>query len=188
MRMVFPTLEYKERAIEFVNEFSAAGTRSIDGSGGLDRYLRESSYEQWLQKLLVYIDIANPPAGKVPSLTYFYVRGEDERIVGMIDIRLALNDFLRNEAGHIGYCVRPSERRRHYATAMLREGLRVLKTIGVKDAIVTCDKDNIASASVIKNNGGELEAELYSEAFGALIQRYVIHLLPEEGDSTSAAL
>lgn len=176
MKMVFPTLEYKDRAVEFVGEFSAAGTQSIDGSGGLDRYLRESTYEKWLEKLLAYIDIANPPEGKVPSLTYFYVREEDERIVGMIDIRLTLNDFLRKQGGHIGYCVRPSERRKHVATAMLRDGLRVLKTIGVKDAIVTCDKDNIASAGVIKNNGGELEAELYSEAFGALIQRYVIHL------------
>ena len=144
MKMVFPTLEYKDRAIEFVGEFSAAGTQSIDGSGGLDRYLRESTYEKWLQKLLAYIDVANPPEGKVPSLTYFYVREEDERIVGMID--------------------------------MLRDGLRVLKTIGVRDVIVTCDKDNIASAGVIKNNGGELEAELYSEVFGALIQRYVIRM------------
>ena len=176
MKMVFPTIEYKDRAIEFVNEFIAAGTLSLDGSGGLDRYLRESSYEQWLQKLIAYIDIANPPEGKVPSLTYFYVREEDERIVGMIDIRLALNNFLRNEGGHIGYCVRPSERRKHYATAMLREGLRVLKTIGVRDVIVTCDKVNVASAGVIKNNGGELEAELYSKAFGALIQRYVIRM------------
>lgn len=176
MKLVFPTMKYKDKAIAFANEFFASGVHSLDGSGGLDKYLRESTYEKWLEKLLAYIDIANPPAGKVPSLTYFYVREEDDEIVGMADIRLALNDFIRNEAGHIGYCVRPSERRRHYGTALLAEALKVLRAIGVKEAIVTCNKDNIASAGVIKNNGGEMEAELYSEAFGALIQRYVIRL------------
>ena len=175
MKMVFPHIAYKDKAIEYIHEFYTYASE-INGSGSLDRFLKESTYEEWLKKVLGAVDIANIPEGKVPSLTYFYVREEDDRIVGMADIRLALNDFLRNEGGHIGYCVRPSERKKRYATAMLAESLRVLRTIGVKEAIVTCDKDNLASAGVIKNNGGELEAELYSETFHSVIQRYVIRL------------
>lgn len=35
-------------------------------------------------------------------LTYFCKRKSDARIVGIVNIRLALNDFLRTEFGHIG--------------------------------------------------------------------------------------
>lgn len=175
MKMQFPNMDYKEKAIDFINELHEYGSE-VDGSGSLDRYLRESTYEEWLKKVWSRIDIANVEKGKVPDLTYFYVREEDDRIVGMINIRLGLNDFLRNEAGHIGYSVRPTERRKHYGTEMLKCGLEVCSRIGIENVIVSCDKDNPASAGVIKNCGGVLEAELYSETFKAVIQRYVINI------------
>ena len=109
-----------------------------------------------------------------PALTYFYVREEDDKIVGMINIRLALNDFLRTEGGHIGYCIRPTERRKHYATEMLKKALEVYDTMSIKEVLLGCDKENVASAGVIKNCGGELIEEFYSETFKAEIQRYVI--------------
>lgn len=179
MKMQFPNIDYKEKAIDFINEFREYGSE-IDGSGSLDRYLRESTYEEWLKKVISDMDIANVEKSKVPALTYFYVREEDDRIVGMINIRLALNDFLRNEAGHIGYCVRPAERRKHYGTEMLKCGLEVCRRIGIENVIVSCDKDNAGSAGVIRNCGGVLEAEFYSETFKAVIQRYVIKI--ESGD------
>lgn len=145
MRFVFPTLEYKEKAIDFVEEFFCNNTTDIDGDGGLGEYIKELSYENWLKKLAADIDIANVPSPRVPALTYFCVRESDDRIVGIMDIRLALNDFLRTEGGHIGYAVRPSERRKGYATEMLMKALVVCKRIGINEVIVTCDKDNSAS-------------------------------------------
>lgn len=111
--MVFPGLGYKEKAIDYIAEFYTYGSE-ISGSGSLDRFLRESTCERWLEQLVKNMDIANLPETMVPSLTYFYVREEDDKIVGMINIRLALNEFLRKEAGNIGYSVRPTERRKHY--------------------------------------------------------------------------
>ena len=173
MKLVFPNITYKEKAMEFIEEFYAYDSE-IHGSGALDRFLKESTYEAWLNKVLADIDIANVSKPRVPALTYFYVREEDEKIVGMINIRLALNDFLRKEGGHIGYCVRPTERRKHYATDMLAEAVKVCETIGIEEVLVTCDKSNIASAKVITNCGGELDEEFYSETFGEVIQRYTI--------------
>ena len=92
----------------------------------------------------------------------------------MINIRLSLNDILRKEGGHIGYCIRPTERRKHYAANMLNDALKVYDTLGIHEVIISCDKSNIASAGVIKKCGGELEAEFYSETFKEVIQRYVI--------------
>ena len=176
MKMVLPNMDYKDKAVDYINEFYKYGSE-INGSGGLDRLLKEATYEEWLQKIRNDMDIANISAPRVPGLTYFYVREEDDKIVGMTNIRLALNDFLQREGGHIGYSVRPTERRKHYATSMLGEALKVCKTIGIKDVIITCDKANIASSGVIKNCEGDLDAEFYSDTYGEILQRYVIHLI-----------
>lgn len=173
MKFVFPNADYEEKAKGFIQEFYEYKS-GINGSGGLDRYLENASYSEWLQKVLRDIDIANIEPGKVPVLTYFYVREEDDKIIGMINIRLALNDFLREEGGHIGYCVRPTERGKHYASRMLKDALEFCRPIGLNNVIVTCDKSNPASAGVIINCGGNLDAEFYSEVFQEIIQRYII--------------
>ena len=173
MRLVFPNMDYKYKAIEYIEEFYQYGSE-INGSGSLDRFLKESTYEAWLKKILSDMDVANLPENKVPSLTYFFIREEDEKIVGMINLRLALNDFLRTEGGHIGYSIRPTERRRHYATEMLSEALRVYDVIGIKEVLVSCDKNNPASAGVIKNCGGVLRHEFYSDTYDEILQMYVI--------------
>jgi len=125
-------------------------------------------------KVFQDLGIANVPQDKVPAYTYFYMREDDEKIVGMINIRLSLNDFLRREGGHMGYCIRPSERKKGYGTQMLNEALTFCEVVGLCDIIITCGKENIASARVIKNCGGVLEAEFYSETFNEIIQRYCI--------------
>ena len=173
MKFVFPNGDYKDKAIEFINEFHKNNS-DINGSGALDRYLKESSYEKWIEKVIADIDIANIEGGRVPAFSYFYVRETDNKIIGMINIRLALNDFLRNEGGHIGYCIRPTERKKHYATNMLNEARAFCKNIGLINIIISCDKSNIASANVIKNCGGILDAEFYSDTFNEVIQRYMI--------------
>lgn len=118
----------------------------------------------------------NIPEGKVPANTYFFVRISDDKIIGMINIRHELNEFLLNEGGHIGYSIRPSERKKGYGTLMLKLALQKCKELNLTKVLITCDKDNIASAKVIQNNNGILENELYSETFSSVIQRYWIKL------------
>jgi len=171
MKFVFPCEKYKQKAVEFIQEFYDHNS-AINGTGGLDRYLQESTYADWLVKVMHDIDIANIPEGRVPAYTYFYMREEDDKIIGMINIRLALNDFLRKEGGHIGYGIRPTERRKGYATGMLKEALKFCAVIGLTDVLITCDKKNIASALTIINCGGALEEEFYSDVFETDVQRW----------------
>ncbi|MCR5801906.1 MAG: GNAT family N-acetyltransferase [Lachnospiraceae bacterium] len=175
MKLVFPRIDHKDKAIDYIKEFYEYGS-DINGSGSLDRFLREASYEEWIEKVQSDTDIANVPESKVPCLTYFYVRESDDRVVGMINIRLALNDFLRKEGGHIGYSIRPTERRKGYATSMLEDGLKVCERIGIHEVLVSCDKENPASAGVIKKCGGRLKDEFYSEVFEETIQMYAINI------------
>lgn len=175
MKFVFPNLEYEEKAKEFINEFYEYQSE-INGVGGLDNYLKNSTYTEWIAKVLQGIDIANIEEGHVPAFTYFYVDDTDGQndIIGMINIRLSLNDFLLNEGGHIGYSIRPTKRKQGYATMMLKQALEFCSKIGLTKVLITCDKDNVASAGVIINCGGILENECYSETFHSEIQRYWI--------------
>jgi len=176
MKFVFPCGEYEQKAKAYIQEFIDHGSHS-NGVGGLDRYLRESTYAAWLDKVRADIDLANTPEGRAPGYTYFYVHEQDDEIVGMINIRLALvGDFMREQGGHFGYSVRPTQRGKGYATRMLCEALAFCNAIGMNDFVLTCNKSNPASAGVIKNCGGVLEAEFYSEFFKEVIQRYRIHI------------
>ena len=87
----------------------------------------------------------------------------------MIDIRHRLNDYLLNFGGHIDYSVRKSERQKGYATEMLALALIECMKLNIKRVLITCDKDNIASAKTIINNGGILEGS-------GITQRYWINL------------
>jgi predicted acetyltransferase len=93
-------------------------------------------------------------------------------VVGRSSIRFVLNDDLLMSGGHIGYAVRPAHRRCGYATEILRQSLIVARAGGVGRALVTCDDDNIGSASVIEANGGVLENVIDDE--GVPLRRYWI--------------
>ena len=81
----------------------------------------------------------------------------DDTVVGRVSLRHELTPWLLEVGGHIGYAVRPSARRRGYATAALARVLPVAADLGIDPALVTCDEDNIGSRKAIEANGGVLE-------------------------------
>ena len=95
--------------------------------------------------------------GFVPHITYWLI--VDDSVVGVSNLRLRLNESLLICGGHIGYGVRPSARKKGYATLMLKETLKKARELGIKRCLLTCDKVNAASAKTILNNGGELDSE-----------------------------
>ena len=112
--------------------------------------------------------------GIVPSDIYFLVKDKSKFLIGAIDIRHYLNEKLLKSGGNIGYGVRPSERNKGYATQMLALALEKCKEMQIPRILITCSKDNIASANVIINNGGILENEIIEN--GVIKQRYWISL------------
>ena len=101
------------------------------------------------------------PLALVPAT--FLVAEVDRELVGRSSIRHELNDFLRREGGHIGYGVLAEHRRRGYATEMLRQSLVVARAVGVVRVLVTCDHDNVGSATVIERCGGVLHSVIDCE-------------------------
>ena len=95
--------------------------------------------------------------------------------MGMIDIRHELNEYLRTIGGHIGYGIRPTERKKGYASYLLKEALTKCKELHINQVLITCNEDNIGSAKVILNNGG-IEDDLFITEEGLMKRRFWISL------------
>ena len=152
-----PSIDRKKDAIDFINEFYEYNS-DINGVGGLHRYL--DNYEGWLEKLQE--DYTREPSeDKVPARTYFFVRENDKKIIGMINIRLVLNERLKKYGGHIGYGIRPTERGKGYNKINLYLGLKVCKEYGIDQVFMDADIDNPASWKTMEALGGERTRQYY---------------------------
>lgn len=168
--LVRPTLEHKEEALAYREEHFQHGEKIIYGSELFDK---TESYEKWLACVTRNIDPATVNENWVVTDTFFAVRESDGRIVGIIDLRHTLNDFLK-DLGNCGYSVRPSERKKGYASAMLSQLLREAKEAGMEELHISVEKENTASVKVIQKNGGAYERSFSCEGEAADIYRIAI--------------
>lgn len=160
MKLIEPTMEYDQQIQAFRREYLEHGG-SMDGSSSLRKF---DKTQEWLDQL------------EPLTTQYLYVRKEDNKIVGIIQIRHRFNEFLEKYAGHIGYCVCPSERRKGYATQMLSLVLPECSRLGINDVLVCCLADNEASRRTILDNGGVYETKVFEPDSQSWIERYWIHL------------
>ena len=172
LELIFPSKEYKEQVEQFKEEFINNNENDIPGGGGLER---EETFEDWMQK--INDDLSEEKSkerGRVPSVLYLAFRKQDKKLIGIIQIRYELNEYLFKCGGHIGDSIRPSERNKGYSTKMISLALKEAKRIGIGNVLMTCDKNNIASARTIIKNGGKLENEVIED--NKIVQRYWITL------------
>ncbi len=173
LKHVKPSKEYEQEALEYINEFYEYNS-DINGTGGLQRYL--DNYDGWLEKL-EEDRTRIPNEEKVPAETYFLVRENDNKIVGMINIRLTLNENLKKFGGHIGYSIRPTERKKGYNKVNLYLGLLCCKEHGISEVLMDCDKSNLGSAKTMQALGGKLIREYYDDTYAhCTVQDYIINV------------
>lgn len=164
-----PSLERKEAAIDYIKEHQKYNS-NINGSGSLNKYV--DRYEEWL------INLEEIKAGRtsfVPALTYFLVRETDDKIVGMVNIRLQLNKELEKSGGHIGYGIRPTERRKGYNKINLYLALKVCQEYGLEEVLLDCYDNNPASYKTMEALGGNL-VEVYNNKKSDLLRKYKINI------------
>jgi len=165
-----PTLELKDQYLSFYQEWKESGedmvpwviSRNPTDFQGMLQFLSDNEKGDNLQE------------GWVPDSTYWLV-ADDKQVIGVVNIRHWLTEKLLNSGGHIGYGIRPSERRKGYATQLLQLSLLKAKELGINKVLVLCDESNIASAKTIVNNGGKPDSD-YIEEDGNVIKRFWIDL------------
>ncbi len=169
----FPTIEDKQEVLEVKEEFLSNGQK-MAGVGGLDKL---ETYEEWLDKITSEKSKETCQEGRVPATMFLSRRIDDDKLIGFVQIRHDLNDYLLKYGGHIGDCVRPSEQGKGYATEQIGLALEFCKKMGIDKALITCKKENTASARTILKNGGKLENEVPNEfEEDVMMQRYWIEM------------
>lgn len=142
-----PTINDRLKAENFKREFYQNQEMIINGSALLDKM----DYHSWINHIN---NQKTAQKGWVPATTFFAIRKSDNKIVGIIDIRHELNKFLEERGGHIGYSVCPYERRKGYATEMLKLALEYSRKINLDKVMICCLESNLASKRVIEKCGG----------------------------------
>lgn len=155
--------------MEYKKEFIENGD-NLAGASYLEDY---EVYEEWM-KFVIDNEKESTKHTEVTATLFLAIREEDDRLVGMINIRHTLNDFLLNFGGNIGYSVRKNERRKGYAKEMLKTALKECRKLKMNKVLLTCNAENTASLKTIKSCGGILENEVLNN--GKLIQRYWVEL------------
>ena len=161
------TPAYREQLFDMMDEWLAA---EQDFSPYMIRRNDYHDFDNYLENL----EIREETDGRVPDSTFFCLDEERDIFVGAVNIRHDLNEYLLRSGGHIGDGVRPSERRKGVATAMIALALEECRRLGMNRVLMVCDKDNVGSARSIQKNGGVLENEILDD--GVWEQRYWIDL------------
>lgn len=165
-----PSEIYAEQIREYRQEFLDTNC-SMDGCGPLRKYKDPIAYISECRK---YTAPETLPKGLVVATQFFYIRKADNCLVGMIQIRHSFDDYLSEYGGHIGYAIRPSERRKGYATSMLHAVLPYCREIGLDKILITCIDGNIGSEKTIRNNGGVYESAVYESGKNRWLKRFWI--------------
>lgn len=172
LRLVKASNKYQQQIIDMLQEWIAYNN-SHPAENHSPWAIFKDDYHDF-EYYINHLEIHEPVEGKVPDSTYFCLDEERDIMVGAVNIRHRLNEHLLQFGGHIGDGIRPSERRKGYATQMIGLALKECKNLGIHKVLMVCSKDNVGSAKSITNNGGILENEIPDQ--GKIQQRYWIDL------------
>ena len=167
-----PSLARKDEIIDYLFEFVKYNS-DINGAGSLDKILEGYTFEEALERCLNMKDKEYAKkAGRCQSKTFLLIRENDDRIVGTINVRWNLNETMLRFGGHIGYGIRPTERRKGYNKINLYLGLLEAKKLGLEKVMLDCDANNIGSDKTMQALGGILERTEVDPYDGILTKVY----------------
>ncbi|HCJ31786.1 MAG TPA: GNAT family N-acetyltransferase [Firmicutes bacterium] len=171
-----PSLERKDEIIEYLDEFVKYNS-NINGTGSLDKIYDGYTFEEALERCLnMKNELYAKSINRVPGKTFLLIRKNDNKIVGTINIRWNLSEKMLEFGGHIGYGIRPTERRKGYNKIQLYLVLLEAQKLNLDKVMLDCSVDNLGSDKTIKALGGILERCELDEADNTMTNVYWINV------------
>lgn len=153
VKLIEATIDYEKELIEYIREFQETG-ETIHGGADIQY---KKNIEEWLQANENNKREETVEKNLMPASSFILIRENDKKLLGLLNIRHKLNDFLYRRGGHIGYSIKTTEREKGYGYEILRLALAEAKKLGLDRVLVTCDENNMASRKIIEKNKGVLE-------------------------------
>jgi predicted acetyltransferase len=169
MKLIKPSLKYKESYLEALDEFN---NNNITGFWHLFEDFR--NIEKYLAQCELYSQGERLPKLLVPASTFWFI--DNNEFIGHTNIRHELNGYLEKTGGHIGYHIRPSQWKKGYGTKILELALNESIKLGLKEVLITANEVNIASWKIIEKNGGVLVNTIEVKGEDSPIRRYRVNI------------
>lgn len=170
MELISPSFDLESAFLAFYQDL-------VTGDAENSNYYSDGAadFHGYVQRLIDESYGINLREGYVPCSHYWLVDSQ-QNILGVIRVRHNIeNEFLALEAGHIGYDIAPSYRGFGYGKTMLKLALPKAKALGIRQALLTADEDNIASRKVIEANGGQFDQVVIGKVFPHPVARYWVN-------------
>jgi len=169
IKLIKPTIDLKDEYLDMINDYKDNNEEPRPWTLNLDT----NDFSKMIQKLEGFSKGIDLKENQVEHSTYWLV--DNNKVIGAVNIRHRLNDYLLRIDGHIGGSIRPSYRGKGYGSVMLSLALQIAKNMGMKKVLITCNKDNIVSEKTIIKNGGVFESEEVEDT-GNIVKRFWIDL------------
>jgi predicted acetyltransferase len=160
--LIAPTARLHRPWLDAHAEWGAGAHEDGFGLTPADDVDSVAGFTAWVQRL----------ADEAAQTTYRWII-EDDQVLGGIALHHNTDDHV-HWAGHVGFGIRPSARRRGLASWALGRMLEHAHRLGMDRVLLVCGIDNTASARTIQRSGGVFEGVRHTELGPA--QRYWITL------------
>lgn len=174
LQLIKPSKKYYKQYKEMMDEWNMEGSRIAPWPLHL-KYHTEEFFEEMLNR------VSEVEEGKnldefASSTTYWLYDDEKNKLIGASNLRHYLTEEGLKLWGHIGYGIRPSERKKGYATRLLKLMLQEAKNRKINRVLLGAYTGNIGSCKVIEKCGGQLENIVIEEETGLPVKRYWISI------------
>ncbi len=139
-----------------------------------ERIRATDDFERYVQDCAAWSRGEELPEGWTPSSTFWLV--DRDHYLGSVLVRHSITERMHYFGGHIGYIIRPSERRKGYGLLICRLALEAARELGLDRVLLTCADTNVASATIIERNGGVLEDKVMVGSRPFPTRRYWVDL------------
>ncbi len=114
--------------------------------------------------------------GYAASTTFWLYDKDNNKLIGASNIRTTMDEKAIKYWGHIGYGIRPNERRKGYATILLNLTLLKAKELGITRAYLGAYVGNVGSWKTMEKCNAIFDKTVYEDESGLPIKKYYIDI------------
>ncbi len=172
VKLINPSKKYYKEYKDMMDEWFESGSQIAPWSLELD-YKTEKDFEKLLNRLKEVENGINLE-GYASSNTYWLLDLDTNKLIGGSNLRHYLDDKGIKYWGHIGYGIRPSERKKGYGTFLLKLTLEKAKEKGIDKVYLGAYEENIGSWKLMEKCNATFDKLVYEEETNKPIKKYWI--------------